>query len=82
MWWALGVVLVAVWVVWIGGCLGQWVFGCWFGLVFGWIRWGWQRFRLLVGVQVAVGCDLEAVGFNFKSVGWDLGGGGWLVQFW
>ena len=23
-----------------------------------------------------------AVGFNFGSVGWDLGGGGWLVQFW
>ena len=27
---------------------------------------------------MAVGCDLEAVGFNFKSVGWDLDGGGWL----
>ena len=31
---------------------------------------------------MALGCDLEAVGFNFGSVGWDLGGGGLLVQFW
>ena len=31
---------------------------------------------------MALGCDLEVMGFNFGSVGWVLGGGGWLVQFW
>ena len=35
VWWVLGVVLVAVWVVWIGGCLRHWIFRCWFGSVFG-----------------------------------------------
>ena len=48
VWWVFGVVVVADWAVWIGRCLGQWVFGFWFGLVFGWINWGWLVGSILV----------------------------------
>ena len=89
--WLVGVwVALDVGVVGFGCCMGGlnwWMFrvvGFW---VLVWIsvwpdRWGWQQFGLLVGVWVALGCDLEVMGFNFGSVGWDLGGGGGLVQFW
>ena len=86
MWWALGVVLVAVWVVWIGGCLGQWVFGCWFGLVFGRIDGGgsgldfWWGFRWLWVViwRQWVSILSQWVGIWVGVVGW-FNFGDWLV---